>query len=256
MEPVSVTIALKDESHGYAISPKRVPLALLSEFTADVEAFIRGSEKEVDTANLDVAVVEGSFALTAPQVYASRLQYDVQLLQQSADLSKLDTKRRAIVERWQAAAKNSLSRVIRIASSALDNVIVIDRSTDFRALEVENWVDVERYIKGELMDLGGVKQSNAHVRLPDGQKLTVRTNKDQIRSKPENLVYREVHLRIRAKYNLDTGELRDASLIEFVDYAPKFDAEAFDQLTRAGAKAWKDVDDPALWVRQLRGSSE
>jgi hypothetical protein len=256
MEPVSVKIALQDESHGYAISPKRVPLALLNEFTSDVQAFIRGSEKEVDTAELDVAVKEGSLALEIPTIYAPRLQQDIQFLRYSFDLSKVDAKRRAIMERWQAGAKNSLSRVIRIATSAFEQVILIDRTTDFRAAEIENWVDVERYIKGELMDLGGMKQSNAHIKLPDGKTLTVRANKDLIKSTQDNLVYRTVHLRISAKYNLDTGELRDASLIEFVNYAPKFDAKEFDQLTLAGAQAWKEVEDPALWVRQLRGLNE
>jgi hypothetical protein len=256
MEPVSITIALQDESRGYAISPQRVPLSFLSGFTAEVQAFIRGSEKDVDTADIDVAVVEGSFAVAVTPVFAPQLLRDMQLLQVSTDLAKIDAKRRAVMERWQSGAKAALSRVIRIASNSLDRVIVIDHSTDFRAIDVENWVDVERYIQGELMDLGGVRESNAHIKLPNGKTLTVRTDKDLIKAKTDNMVYRMVHLRIRAKYNLDTGELKDPSLIEFVNYAPKFDAEAFDRLARKGAEAWKDVDDAAKWVRQLRGSGE
>ncbi|MFZ3118081.1 MAG: hypothetical protein WA159_07155 [Variovorax sp.] len=256
METVSITIALQDESRGYAISPRRVPLALLSSFTADVRDFVRGSEKEVDPADLDVAVVDGSFAVAVPPVFAPQLLHDIQLLQGSIDLSKIDAKRRAIMERWQSGAKASLSRAIRIASNALDRVIVIDHTTDFHALDIEKWVDVERYIQGELMDLGGVRESNAHIKLPNGKTLTVRTDKDLIKAKTDNMVYRVVHLRIRAKYNLDTGELKDPTLIEFVNYAPKFDADAFDRLTRKGAEAWKEVDDPAQWVRQLRGSNE
>jgi hypothetical protein len=254
METVSITIALQDESRGYAISPRRVPLALLSSFTADVQAFVRGSEKEVDPADLDVAVVDGSFAVAVPPVFAPQLLRDIQLLQGSIDLSKIDAKRRAIMERWQSGAKASLSRAIRIVSD--DRVIVIDHTTDFHALDVEKWVDVERYIQGELMDLGGVRESNAHIKLPNGKTLTVRTDKDLIKAKADNMVYRVVHLRIKAKYNLDTGEMKDPTLIEFVNYAPKFDADAFDRLTRKGADAWKDVDDPAQWVRQLRGSNE
>ena len=256
MEPVSLTIALHDESRGYAISPKRVPLALLSSFISDVKDFVRGSDKEIDPDELDVSVVEGSLAVEVAAMFAPRLLHDIQLLQGSVDLAKIDAKRRLIVEQWQSGAKASLSRTIRIASSALDRVIVIDRSTDFRALNIEKWVDVERYIQGELMDLGGVRESNAHIKLPSGKTLTVRTDKDLIKAKTDNMVYRVVHLRIRAKYNPDSGELKDPVLIEFVNYAPKFDADAFVQLTRKGAEAWKDVSDPAQWVRQLRGSNE
>lgn len=256
MEPLSLTIALHDESRGYAISPKRVPLALLSSFVADVKEFVRGSDKEVDPAELDVSVVEGSLAVEVPAMFAPHLLHDIQLLQGSTDLAKIDAKRRFVVEQWQSSAKVSLSRTIRIASSALDRPLVIDRSTDFRVLNTEKWVDVERYIQGELMDLGGVRESNAHIKLPSGKTLTVRTDKELIKAKTDNMVYRVVHLRIRAKYNLDTGELKEPVLIEFVNYAPKFDADAFAQLTRKGAEAWKDVSDPAQWVRQLRGTNE
>lgn len=256
MEAVSITIALHDESRGYAISPQRVPLSVLSSFTTDVQTFIRGSEKEVDPADVEVAVIEGSFELSMSPVFAPQLLHDIQMLQGSSDLSKIDVKRRAVMERWQSWVKTTLSRAISIASSSLDRVIIIDHNTDFRALDIEKWVEVERYIQGELMDLGGVRESNAHIKLPNGKTLTVRTDKDLIKAKTDNMVYRVVHLRIRAKYNLDTGELKDPSLIEFVNYAPKFDRDAFDQLARKGAEAWKDVGNAAQWVRHLRGASE
>lgn len=256
MEAISLTIALHDESRGYAISPQRVPLSVLSSFTVDVQAFLRGSGNEVDLAEVEVAVVEGSLALSIAPVIAPQLLHDIHLLQGSIDLSKIDSKRRTVIERWQSATRNSLSRTIRIASPSLDRVIVIDHNTNFRALDIEKWVDVERYIHGELMDLGGVKKSNAHIKLPNGKTLTVRTDRDLIRAKSDNMVYRIVHLRIRAKYNLDTGELKDPSLIEFVNYEPKFDEDAFDRLAQRGAEAWKGVDDAAQWVRRLRGSNE
>lgn len=256
MEPVNITIALEDESRGYAISPKRVPLSLLSAFTSEVQTFIRGADKEIDAAEIDVSVVEGSLALAMPAVFAPSLTHDLRYLQHSSDLSRIDQKRRSVMERWQSSARHFQSRVFKISLGDASTAIIVDNKTDFRAVEVENWIAVERYIQGELMDLGGSKESNAHIKLPNGKTLTVRTNKDQIRSRTDNMVYRVVHLRIRAEYNLDSGELRNPQLIEFVNYSPKFDAEAFERLTGNGAEAWKDVDDPARWVRQLRGSDE
>lgn len=252
MEAQPVTIAIQDESQGYAISPDRVPLSLLREFTVDVEAFLKGSDKEIDPKALSVAVVNGSFGLSLEPVIAPSLFTDVNLMRRSSDLSLIDAKRRTIVLKWQSAAKAIASRAVKIACGALGN-ITIDSTTDFRQIDPEPWVDVERYIQGELMDLGGVSSSNAHIRLPDGKNLTVKTDRGLIRAEKENLVYRNVHVRIRAKYNIVTGELRDASLIEFVEYAPGFDEAAFERLTTNGREAWRDVDDPAAWVRQMRG---
>jgi len=251
-----ITVAIADESQGYAVSPKRVPLGLLSEFAADVQALIRGSDKDFDAAAVEVAVVSGSLALTSKPMVAPDLFRDLNSLRMSADLAHIDSKRKAVIAKWQASAKNSLSRVIKITSSVLNGVVVIDRTTDYRMIDAETWVDVERYIQGELMDLGGMTKSNAHIKLPDGSKLTIKTDRDLIRAETDNLVYRNVHVRIRAKYNLDTGEMKDAVLVEFIDYSPVFDEEAFARLTNRGRRAWADVSDPAAWVRRLRGSEE
>ena len=67
MGAVNITVAVDDESHGYAISPERVPWALLSDFSTQVRSFLRGSEKEVDTNELKVSIIKGSLAFkTAP----------------------------------------------------------------------------------------------------------------------------------------------------------------------------------------------
>lgn len=63
-------------------------------------------------------------------------------------------------------------------------------------------------------------------------------------------------LRIRARYNVLTRELRDARLIEFVEYEPRFDPAEMERLTRRGALAWRDVGSATEWVEALRGGSD
>ncbi len=252
VEAQKVTIAIEDESHGYAISPERVPLSLMKEFSADVETFLKGGEKEVDVKTITVAVVKGSYALETEPMVAPMLFADLFQLLKSSDLSLIDPKRKSVVAKWQSTAKSVATRAVKIMCGNLAT-LTIDRNTDFRLIEPEPWVDVERYVHGELMDLGGVASPNAHIKLPDGKNLTIKTDRGLIRAEKENLVYRNVHVRIRAKYNIATGEMRGASLIEFVEYAPRFDEAAFERLTANGREAWKDVEDPAGWVRKLRG---
>ncbi|GKT20551.1 hypothetical protein [Acidovorax sp. SUPP3334] len=248
-----ITIAFEDKSQGYAISPDRVPLSMLAEFSADVAKLVRGSEKEVDTDEIEVKIVDGSLAFAFLPPASGSFLRDLRALAASTNLARIDHKRRAVLERWQASTKKTAHRSIKIATNAISQAIVIDKDSDFVAQEVDQWVSVERYVRGEITDLGGAGTSNAHVVLPDGKKLTVRTDKELILAERSNLVYKTVHLRIRAKLNIATGELRDASLIEFVNYQPSFDEDEFKRFTEKGKKAWADVDDPAQWVRELRG---
>jgi hypothetical protein len=45
-------------------------------------------------------------------------------------------------------------------------------------------------------------------------------------------------------------------LIEFVEYAPRFDEAEMERLARRGAQAWKDVEDATAWVDELRGGGD
>lgn len=253
MEPVSLRIALEDTSRGYEVSPERVPLSLLAEFAGDVEDFVRGAAKEVDAPAIEVSVVKGSLAFVMTPLVAPVLLQDLRALLRSSDMTLIDPKRRAVVTKWQTLARGRFSRSIKIDAGPTVGAFSIDSTSDFKTLDADEWVAVERYIKGEIMDLGGVKSSNAHIKLPDGSRLMVQTDKRLIKAEKTNLVYQEVHLRVRAELNIRTKQLREVSLIEFVKYEPRFDEVQFNKAVERGGKSWSDVEDPAQWVKDLRG---
>lgn len=254
MEPLFVTFALEDQSHGYEISPTRVPIDELIEFSKEVRDFIQGSDKEVPKEDLVVSIKSGSLALATQSLIAPKLQADMLILSSFTDISRIDSKRRAVLESWQKSAKANAGKVVKIVSNAFNGIIRISNQSNFSAESVENWVEVERYVRGELQDLGGVKNSNAHLRMQDGQKLKIKTDKELVRAQSVNHVYHDVTIRIKARLNLYTGELKDAELIEFIEYAPKFDQKEFDEMTAKGKKAWSGVKDHVQWIRELRGS--
>ena len=80
------------------------------------------------------------------------------------------------------------------------------------------------------------------------------TSKSILRDETINRLYKPTMVRFRADFNIVTHEYRNAELIEFVDYSPKFDEVAFQRLTDRGRTAWQDVDSPSDWVETLRGS--
>lgn len=256
MEAQPITLTLIDRSAGFEAGPDRIRLADLSRFTADVQTFLRGSDREVDTQQLDVSIITGSFAIeTAPVVAAPRLFHDLQALLAGELLDGLDAKRKEVVERWQKTTRLSRELSYRISAPFLERPVVVNADTDFRADDADQWVQVERYIRGEIQDLGGVTKPNAHVRLPDGSTLTVTTEREVLRDDTVNRLYKTAMLRVKAEYNVHTRELRNARLLEFVTYSPKVDEEELARLSRRGAAAWKDVADVTAWVDELRGGT-
>ena len=254
MEAQPITLALIDHTAGFEVQPDRVRLDDLARFTKDVQVFLRGSAREVDTQYLQVAVRKGSFAIeTEPLAAAPQLFHDLQALLAGPLLDGLDTKRKEVVERWQKATRLSRELTYRISAPFLTQPVVVSAESDYRADDADQWVQVERYIRGEIQDLGGATKPNAHVRLPNGSTLTVTTEKDLLRDDTVNRLYKTAMLRVKAEYNVVTRELRNAKLVEFVAYESKVDEEELARLTRRGAAAWKDVTDPTAWVDELRG---
>ena len=256
MDAQRITIALIDTTAGFEATPERVRLGDLADFSADVATFLRGDNKEVDTKTLEVAVRRGSVAIeTAPLMSAPKLFNDLRSLLVGELLDTLDAKRREVMERWQKAARQSKQLAYRISAPFLDRSIEINAETDYRADDADQWVQVERYIRGEIQDLGGATKANAHVKLPDGNTLRVTAEREVLRNDTVNRLYKMAMLRIKAEYNVLTRELRNARLIGFVEYAPSVDDEELARLTRRGATAWKDVPNATSWVDDLRGGT-
>ena len=257
MEAQQITIALIDNSAGFEASPERVRLADLAEFSSDVAIFLRGDGKEVDSKTLEVAVINGSLGIrTAPLPVAPQLFNDLRALLNSELLDNLDAKRRDVMVRWQKAARQTRQLAYRISAPFLDRPIVVNAESDYRSDDANQWVQVERYIRGEIQDLGGATKANAHVKLPDGSTLTVTTDRDVLRDDTVNRLYKLAMLRIKAEYNVLTRVLRNARLVEFVEYAPQVDEKELARMTRRGVDAWKDVGDATTWVDEMRGGRQ
>jgi hypothetical protein len=256
MEAQELLIALHDESAGYEISPDRVPLSVLRSFARDVDEFLRGDSNDVDTSALDVSVEKGSLAIRTAPTANPVLLNDLRKLAGSQEMDGIGSKRRAVIERWQKSARGGRRWRVRIAADFLPAAIVISAESDFRADDADQWVRVERYVRGEIEDMGGHTKPNAHIRLPDGKALLVDAAREMLRDEKVNRLYKPAMIRIVAEYNVMTREYRGARLLEFVEHESRFDEKDLDRLTQRGAKAWRDVPDAGTWVDELRGSKE
>lgn len=252
MEPLILTFGFDDDTET-SVTPAHAPLAAVREFVTEVENFLRGDDKDVDTAALRIAVVQGSFALrTEPVVPVPKLVADLRLLGASNALDAMSLRRRDVVLAWQKRARGPKRLRYSIDAGLLIAQVCVTADTDFHTDDANEWVQVERYLRGEVLDLGGARNVNAHIRLPDGSSLQVDATRDQLRNERANRLYKPVMVRFTAEFNVRTNAYRAARLLSFSDYEPRYDERSLQRLTQRGAEAWADVADAVDWVEHLR----
>ncbi len=115
------------------------------------------------------------------------------------------------------------------------------------------WVQVEKYLHGKIVDIGGKTKANVHLELENGQTLTVSSSHDLLAQDERNRLYRPALLHVTAEENLHTGELRNLRLLAFETHQPSYDDEEFRLMVERGTKAWDDVASATEWTDALRG---
>jgi hypothetical protein len=254
----TVRIALHDASAGYDFSWARLPLALLSSFSKEVEEFLRGDAmapdiKALDTKALEVALLPGGMVIETAPLTHTALEHDLQQLLLTELLDGMSQRRSRVISRWQRQARRSPLFWVEISSGWLARPVLINAQTDFHTDDADSWVRVERYVRGQVEELGGHTHVNAHVRLADGRSLTVNASKELLAKEYRNRLYRTAMLRIRAEFHVRTWQYREAELLEFVEHDSRVDERELARLAQHGAQAWQSVGSASAWLDRERG---
>ena len=257
MEPKSaIEFVLRDCVDGEEITPATIGLSRFNEFNQQVQDFLAGSQK-LNVEKVHVAIESGSYRLLVypPELVQRALAPDLERLRREDTLGEIDPRRAEVIGKWQARAKASgeLRYIIRPVGFG-EGAVELSRTTDYRMGNVVPWVRVEKYLFGQIMDMGGVQKANVHIRLQDtGQVVKIGANQGYLKEQPQNRLYRKALVRVEAEQHYRTGELRNFRLLSFEDYRPGYDEAALDAFASAGEDAWADVPDAAAWVREIRG---
>ena len=226
MQAQRITTVLIDKSAGFKAGLERIRLFNLADFSADVADILRGANKDVNNETLEIATRSGFLAIeTTPLSAAPQLFNDLRALLARNLLESADVKRWEAMERRQRAARNTRQIASRITAPFLDQPILINSESDYRVDDADQWVRVERYIRGEIQDISGAIKANAYVKLLDGRPLTVTTDRNVLKNDMVNRLYKPSMLRIKADYNVVKRELRNALLVEFVEHSSRVDEE-------------------------------
>ncbi len=253
-----LSFAMKDTVLGEELTPYNLTLPLLSEFIEQVTTFLRGSNRP-DLTEVKTSIKKGSLAVVAenPIGILDDAFKDYESVQRSNSLDLLDPVRAKIIERWQQDARNNQDRVYELflgdTKSELP-VFTISSDTDFKSKK-EVWVDVELYLYGKIYDLGGKSKPNVHIELENGKSIKIGTKASILTGDSENRLYKEQLVRVKAKRNIETKELKDERLISFEHYRPEFDDEEFEKIAKKAKVAWQSVKSATGWVENMRGNS-
>jgi hypothetical protein len=250
--------SLRGKVDGVELTPRTIGLSQFNEFNQQVEAFVAGSQRgKLNETHVEVG--EGSYKLTVllAAAAAAALDPDLALLAREDSLGELDPKRAEVVAKWQANARADPAVQYEIRPDREDLPTVrFSGSTDFRTGAVVPWVTVEKYLFGTVMDMGGAQKANVHLRLKDtGQIVKIDTAQNYLRELPDNRLYHQALVHVRAQQHYRTGTLRAVQLIAFEDYAPVYDEAALDRFADTGREVWRDVPDAVTWVRERRGGT-
>lgn len=243
---------------GEFITPRTINLSRFNEFNQQVEQFIAGRlGGKLDTVRVEIKTSSyGVAALMAVSLVVAVDDDMDKLAAREDSLGDVDPKRAEVVKKWQYQASSHDDLYIEVCSSRRQArglpPLRISGQTHYRLGEDVPWVAVEKYLFGSVEEMGGSRNSNVHLRMLGSEKLVL-IDSDKAHLEGSPVLYKSVLMRVRAKENVKTGELKDIKLLEFVDYNPQYDEAALDRFAEAGKAAWAGIPDGEAWLRELRG---
>lgn len=119
------------------------------------------------------------------------------------------------------------------------------------------WVDAELYLSGTTEELKDRQKVVFHTKDYGFDRLELPVNKSQLEllRKKRLLGRNTVHVRIKQNFHTGQYDPTTASLLNVQE--PPLPVELEDayieRLIKQADPAWKDVDDPEAWLREIRG---
>jgi len=252
----ALSFRVRDKLLGEEISPDNVTLVLLSEFSEQVTSFLRGS-KRLDLNDIRTRISTGSLVLATENKTGllDEAFSDYSRAKKEDGIDDIDFVRAQIIEQWQLAAKKNKDRIYELffEDDQSSEKLIISYTTNYTR-KADVWIDVEEYIYGRIFDLGGKTAPNVHLELDNGTTIKVGADASTLVEDKENRLYKKQLVRIAAKQNIRTKELKDERLISFENYNPSFDEDKFMATVKKARIAWRSVKSPSLWVEGLRGN--
>lgn len=253
----AIEIRVTGKSGNQDLSPENYDIKYISAILENVEDLLYPNNKK-DRPTITYGIKEGSVKHIFNTTIQTVIGFSAVLsqIQSNGSIDFLELKTAKAIENIQKLSQHK-NYEFEIKTSLSDTCeLIINPSTKY--FRTENlWVDAEFYFYGILKDAGGKSKANIHLDTLDYGYLSIQTKEEFLKEKEENLLYRKFGVRAKGKQNVETGEIdtKSLSLIELIDYQPKFDADYLNKLIKKAKKSWNGINTEE-WMLNIRGEYE
>ena len=250
-----ISITIKGSTPEGELTPKDIDINETKEILTDVETLLYPNKTErIDRPRVTYEVKEGSvknffYLPLAKTIMFTALMGEV-MKQATSEL--LEPQAAQVIDKWQQKSYKT-GREYSIASSLSPDkpFLVISKDTKFILLQ-SDWINTSLYVYGEIFEEGGLSKSNLHILTDRYGRLTVDATKEQLTS-GSNKLYNVYGLWVKGKQNMQTGSLKDLTLINFLFHSPDYDELVLSQLIDKSTANWKKVKNKDNWLSDIRG---
>ena len=252
-----IEIRVTGKSGNQNLSPDNYDIKHIATILQNVEDLLYPNNKK-DRPIITYDIQEGSVKHVFKTAIQTVIGFSAVLgqVQTNESIDFLELKTARAIENIQNLSRQK-NYEFQIKTSLKDDYeFTINPSTKY--FRTENiWVEAEFYFYGILKDAGGKSKANIHLDTKDYGYLSIETGEEFLKAREENLLYKKFGVRASGKQNIETGEIdtKSLSLLELIDYHPKFDSDYLNSLIKKAKKSWNNIN-PDEWLLNLRGGYE
>lgn len=250
-----ISITIKGQTASGQLNPKDIDISETKEMLSDLELLLFPTKTERDQRpTVSFEVQEGSVKNVFYTVISRVIMFTALMTEvnNQQDIELLDSKAAKIIDKWQKKAI-STGREYSIASSTSNGnpFITITRNTQYISSQT-NWVQTNLYLYGKIYEEGGLNNINLHIVSDRYGKLPIKATEEQLTT-GENKLFKVYGLWVKGKQNIQTGDLSDLELINFLKYEPQYDDIALQKLIKKATVGLKKIQDKDSWLKEIRG---
>lgn len=252
-----IEIKIEGIKNNKKIGPEDIDISEIKELLTDFENLLYPSKAEkIDRPSISYQIEKGSVRHKFLVPITSVLMFNGIVSETSFrnSIEFLDSKRAAILEKFQKKAKEQSFEIVLSTSLHDSKPLIINKQTNFFKTK-SDWVDTEIYLYGDIYEEGGLSNANIHLRSKEYGKIAIKATEQQLKE-GENRLYKVYGVKARGKINLIDNSLADLELIEFLDYNPIFNKSELDILISKSTPQWADVKNVDEWLGEIRGQHE
>ena len=256
--PDHISITITGKSATGILNPKDIDISETKELLTDVETLLFTSKAEKDDRpKVSYEVKHGSvknifFIPAAKAIMFTALMSEVG---KRGNVDLLDPKAASVIDKWQRKSYQT-GREYSIASSvSSDNSFLkINKDSQYIAPQTD-WVNTSLYLYGKIFEEGGLNKINLHILTDRYGKLVVNATEEQLTS-GANKLFQVYGLWVKGKQNIQSGDLKDLILIDFLTYQADYNELALIKLIDKASKNWTKIKNKDSWLSDIRGGHE